>query len=143
MEGNILRSMGAEIDAMNMMLYSNSPVGRRDAKQMLTSYTFNVQLSEDAKSRSAEILNAIIKAMGYEFVFKKILIKYGDPFQACFDDPKLFHFCDPAKDPLFVRVDEITNKLFTNVTEQERKLFINVSEAVNKLFCPCNNNEGE
>ena len=143
MEGNILRSMGAEIDAMNMMLYSNSPVGRRDAKQMLTSYTFNVQLSEDAKSRSAEILNAIIKAMGYEFVFKKILIKYGDPFQACFDDPKLFYFCDPAKDPLFVRVDEITNKLFTNVSEQERKLFINVSEAVNKLFCPCNNNEGE
>lgn len=143
MEGNILRAMGAEIDATNMMLYSNSPVGRRDAKQMLTSYTFNVQLSEDAKSRSAEILNAIIKAMGYEFVFKKILINYGDPFQACYDNPELFKFMDPAKDKLFVRADEACKKLFTNATEQERKLFVDVTEAERKLFCPCNNNKGE
>lgn len=143
MEGNILRAMGAEIDVMNMMLYSNSPVGRRDAKQMLTSYTFNVQLSEDAKSRSAEIVNAIIKTMGYEFVFKKILINYGDPFQPCFDSPGLFYFCDPVKDPLFVRADIVSNRLFTNAMEQERKVFVDVAELTNQLFQPVSSCKGE
>jgi len=137
MEGNIFRAMGAEIDVMNMMLYSNSPVGRRDAKQMLTSYTFNVQLSEDAKSRSAEILNAYIKAMGYVFVFEKIPIKYGDPFQFCIDSPDLFVFMDPAKDKLFMRADAATKKLFTDASEQENKLFVNATELERKLFIPC------
>lgn len=135
MEGNIFQAMGAEINVINMMLYSNSPSGRRDAKQMLTSYKFDVQLSEDAKSRSAEILNATIKSMGAKFVFVKIPIKYGNVFQQIdpMNDP-LFLFLDPEKDKLFVNVKREEKKLFTNVDEQEKLLFVPVTEFEQKLF---------
>jgi hypothetical protein len=118
MEGNIFKAMGAEIDVMNMMIYSNSPIGRRDANQMLTSYTFDVKLSEDAKSRSAEILNSIIKAMGARFEFKKIPIKYPDG-----EIGQLFVYQDPTKNKLFVYQDPTANKLFVyqGDKEEERK----------------------
>ena len=118
MEGNIFKAMGAEIDVMNMMIYSNSPIGRRDANQMLTSYTFDVKLSEDAKSRSAEILNSIIKAMGARFEFKKIPIKYPDG-----EIGQLFVYQDPTKNKLFVYQNPTDNKLFVyqGDKEEERK----------------------
>jgi len=135
MEGNIFKAMGAEIDCINMMIYSNSPIGRRDAKQMLTSYKFDVQLSENAKSRSAEILNAIIKTMGIKFVFSKIPIKYGNVFQ--FLDPQndqLFVFLNPEKDKLFVNVSNEEKKLFNPIEDNERLLFTPVTDNEHKLF---------
>jgi hypothetical protein len=131
MEGNIFKAMGAEIDCINMMIYSNSPIGRRDAKQMLTSYKFDVQLSENAKSRSAEILNAIIKTMGIKFVFNKIPIKYGNVFQ----------FLDPQNDPLFVFLDPEKDKLFVNVSKEEKKLFTPIEDNERLLFTPVTDNE--
>jgi hypothetical protein len=133
MEGNIFKAMGAEIDAINMMIYSNSPVGRRDAKQMLTSYKFDVQLSENAKSRSAEILNSILKAMGVKFEFTKIPIVYDDPF-AKVDDSQLFYFINPRTDELFKRVDIAEKQLFTPVSDTEKLLFAPVKELEDQLF---------
>ena len=136
MEGNILKAMGAEIDCINMMIYSNSPTGRRDAKQMLTSYKFDVQLSEDAKSRSAEILNAIIKAMGARFVFNKIPIVYEN-------SEDLFYFLDPSKDQLFYFLDPKKDELFVDVTREEKKLFAPVQDYEKLLFAPVENYERE
>lgn len=122
MEGNIFKAMGAEIDCMNMMIYANSPIGRRDAAQMLHTYKFDVQLSEDAKSRSAEMLNCILKTMGLKFTFKKIPIKYGDVFKTL-DDHDLFAYLDPANDKLFVQVTKDEQKLFAPVQNSEQLLF--------------------
>jgi DNA-directed RNA polymerase beta subunit len=133
MEGNIFKAMGAEIDAINMMIYSNSPVGRRDAKQMLTSYKFDVKLSENAKSRSAEILNSILKAMGVEFKFTKIPIKYDDPF-ATVDDSDLFYFINPMEDQLFQSVDTVEKQLFMPVDKAENLLFATVNKLEDQLF---------
>jgi len=116
MEGNIFNTMGAEIYVMNLMLYSNSPVGRRDANQMLTSYKFNVQLSEDAKSRSAEILNSYIKTMGLKFTFTKIPIKYKDTWS-------LFKFDDPTQNMVFKYMDPQNNMLFKYPTPLQDHLF--------------------
>jgi hypothetical protein len=129
MEGNIFKAMGAEIDVMNMMIYSNSPIGRRDANQMLTSYTFDVKLSEDAKSRSAEILNSIIKAMGARFEFKKIPIKYPDG-----EIGQLFVYQDPTKNKLFVYQNPSDNKLFVYQDPTKNKLFVYQDPTDNKLF---------
>lgn len=129
MEGNIFKAMGAEIDVMNMMIYSNSPIGRRDANQMLTSYTFDVKLSEDAKSRSAEILNSIIKAMGARFEFKKVPIKYPDG-----EIGQLFVYQDPTKNKLFVYQDPTANKLFVYQDPTKNKLFVYQDPTDNKLF---------
>lgn len=131
MEGSIFKAMGAEIDANNMMIYCNSPLGRRDAKQMLTSYKFDVQLSEDAKSRSAEILNAIIKPMGLKFEFNKIPINYGNVFQFV-DDSDLFVFLDPDTDQLFKKIGEDEQKLFAPVDDSA--LFVDVQSNESKLF---------
>jgi hypothetical protein len=129
MEGNIFNTMSAEIAVINMMIYSNSPIGRRDAGQMLTSYTFDVKLSEDAKSRSAEILNSTIKSMGAKFEFKKIPINYATE-----DAGALFVFQDPCKDKLFVYQDPRKDKLFVYQDPTKDKLFVYQDPTKDKLF---------
>jgi hypothetical protein len=133
MEGSIFKLMGAEIDVTNMMLYSNSPIGRRDAKQLLTNYKFNVQLSEDAKSRSAEMVNAIIKTMGLRFLFKKIPIKYADPMTASTDN-LLFVPANIINDKLFVPANEIDSKLFVGSDKVNDLLFVSAQELNDRLF---------
>lgn len=137
MEGNIFKAMGAEIDCTNMMLYSNSPIGRRDTAQMLTTYTFDVKLSEDAKSRSAEILNSIIKAMGVKFVFEKIPINYDDGklfiHPSVMDNPL---FCHPSvmDSPLFVHPDVMDCPLFTHPSVMDSPMFCHPSISDSSLF---------
>ena len=134
MENNIFALMGMEVQIKNLMLYSTSPQGRRDVKQMLKSYDFNVELGEDAKSRSAEMLNASIKTMGIKFVFKKVPIKYESVVKEQkdtifryldFNDNSLFKFCGEDESKLFVSYDNNPN---------HDKLFIQSDEAQNKLF---------
>lgn len=132
MENSIFMLMGAEIQVQNLMIYSTSPQARRDAKQLLESYEFNVTLGEDGKSRSAEILNAIIKAMGIEFKFKMIPIKYkdvGHEQQNC----ELFHFLEFNNNQLFrlCGTDEV--KLIKQC-ESAQKLFVEVGRSHDKLF---------
>lgn len=132
MENSIFMLMGAEIQVQNLMIYSTSPQGRRDAKQMLESYEFNVTLGEDGKSRSAEILNAIIKAMGLKFEFKKIPIKYkeiGHEQQDC----ALFHFLDLDNNPLFRKCGIDEAKLIKQC-ESTPELFVELGDNYNKLF---------
>ena len=140
MEGNIFNTMSAEIAVMNMMIYSNSPIGRRDAGQMLTSYTFDVKLSEDAKSRSAEILNSIIKAMGARFEFKKIPIRYAtDEVGATFvyQDPtksKTFVYQDPTKSKTFVYQDPTKSKTFVYQDPTKSRTFVYQDPTKSKTF---------
>lgn len=132
MENSIFMLMGAEIQVQNLMIYSTSPQARRDAKQLLESYEFNVTLGEDGKSRSAEILNAIIKAMGIEFKFKMIPIKYkdvGHEQQNC----ELFHFLDFSNNQLFRLCGTDESKLIKQC-ESAQKLFVEVGRSHDKLF---------
>lgn len=132
MENSIFMLMGAEIQVQNLMIYSTSPQARRDVKQMLDSYEFNVTLGEDGKSRSAEILNAIIKAMGLKFEFKKIPIKYkeiGHEHQDCM----LFHFLDLDNNPLFRKCGIDESKLIKQC-ESTPELFVEIGNNHDKLF---------
>lgn len=132
MENSIFMLMGAEIQVQNLMIYSTSPQARRDAKQLLESYEFNVTLGEDGKSRSAEILNAIIKAMGIEFKFKMIPIKYkdvGHEQQNC----ELFHFLEFNNNQLFKLCGTDEAKLIKQC-ESAQKLFVEVGRSHDKLF---------
>lgn len=132
MENSIFMLMGAEIQVQNLMIYSTSPQARRDAKQLLESYEFNVTLGEDGKSRSAEILNAIIKAMGIEFKFKMIPIKYkdaGHEQQNC----ELFHFLEFNNNQLFKLCGTDETKLIKQC-ESAQKLFVEVGRSHDKLF---------
>ena len=125
MENSILMLMGAEIQINNLMMYSTSPQARRDAGQMLESYDFNVQLSKDGKSRSAEMLNAILKCMGNKLLFTKKLINYTEPGHNYSDDNHLYHFMDDYK-----------NKLIKPFGENEKKLLHFMDDSKNKLYHP-------
>lgn len=135
METGIFGEMGAEIQVKILMLYSTSPQGRRDAAQMLENYELNVELSEDAKSRSAEMVNAIIKCMGHKFVFKKIPIKYKEIGHVA-DDSALFHFFDCYDNHLIIPAGTNEAKLFINADNNPnyQALFSIAGENHNKLF---------
>lgn len=55
------------------MLLSSSPIARRLMEQLLTGDPFdrNITLDEKSKSRSVEIVNAYLKAMGLKLVFTR------------------------------------------------------------------------
>ena len=74
METGDFDHMGAEYVVINLMLHSLSPHGRRLVEQVATGDPYNVDVKLDSKSknRSAEILNARLKTMGYRIVFRKI-----------------------------------------------------------------------
>lgn len=66
--------LGAEINVLNLMLYSRAPVGRRAVKDLLTKNPadINITLDSDAKSRSAETVNTFMKAIGLQLTFLKV-----------------------------------------------------------------------
>ena len=66
--------LGPETYCTNLLLYSTSPTGRRSVSQLINGDTcdIDVHLDKDAKSRSVEKLNAIMKSMGLRLVFVKI-----------------------------------------------------------------------
>ena len=134
MENSIFMLMGAEVQIRNLMIYSTSPQARRDVKQLLESYDLNVELSEDGKSRSAEILNAIIKAMGLKFKFKKIPIKYTEIGHIPQDT--LYNFFDFNNDPLYIEFGKNHDKLFVPCDKNPNydKLFVPFGENHDKLF---------
>ena len=82
MESNILIHLGPEIYVTNLMLYSTSPQGRRNAGQLLSGdpYNIDIHLEDDDKSRSVEKFNASLKTMGLRLRFTKILKKRISPF---------------------------------------------------------------
>lgn len=74
MESGDLDHMGAEYVVINLLLHSLSPQGRRLVEEMAIGdpYNVDIKLSTVAKNRSAEILNARWKTIGYRLVFDKI-----------------------------------------------------------------------
>ena len=73
METADLSHIGMQYVVMNLMLYSNSPQGRRLFEGLLTGspYDINIKLDMDSRNRNAEIINALMKEMGIELVFVK------------------------------------------------------------------------
>lgn len=73
MESGDFDHMGTEYVVINLMLHSLSPHGRRLVEQIATGdpYDVDVKIDSKAKNRSAEILNARLKTMGYRLVFSK------------------------------------------------------------------------
>lgn len=80
MESGDLDHMGTEYVVINLLLHSLSPHGRRLVEQVATGDPYNVDVKLDSKSknRSAEILNARLKTMGYRIVFTKTKKKYNN-----------------------------------------------------------------
>lgn len=81
METGDLSHIGAEYVALNLLLHSLSPHGRRLVEQIATGDPYNVDVKIDSisKNRSAEILNARLKTMGYRLIFRKNLRTYSKP----------------------------------------------------------------
>ena len=73
MESGNMSHIGMQFVVMNLMLYSSSPQARRLFEQLLTGdpYDVDVQLDHDSKNRNAEIINALMKAMGLRLHFYK------------------------------------------------------------------------
>lgn len=80
MEISALTHIGDDITVIMLMLYSTAPIGRRSVKDLLTKNPndINITLSSDAKSRSAEIVNVFLKAIGLKLSFKKVPKKYTE-----------------------------------------------------------------
>ena len=73
MESGDLDHMGTEYVVINLLLHSLSPNARRLVEQIAINdpYNVNVQIDTTSKNRSAEILNARLKIMGYKITFSK------------------------------------------------------------------------
>lgn len=73
MESGDFDHMGTEFVVINLLLHSLSPHGRRLVEQVAVGdpYDVDVKLDSKSKNRSAEILNARLKTMGYRMVFTK------------------------------------------------------------------------
>lgn len=74
--------MGMEYVIANLMIHSVSPKARRLVERFFIEnpYTVDIQLDSKSTNRSAEILNAYLKAIGYKLIFKKKRKKYVVPF---------------------------------------------------------------
>ena len=74
MESGDLGHAGFENVITILMIHSVSPHARRLVEQMFTEdpYLVDIKLDENSSNRSAEILNAYLKAIGYRLVFEKI-----------------------------------------------------------------------
>ena len=74
MESSDLAHLGMQYVVMNLMLYSSSPQARRLFEQLLIGdpYDIDIKLDGDSKNRNAEIIKALLKAMGLKLEFTKI-----------------------------------------------------------------------
>ena len=81
METGDLSHIGSEYVALNLLLHSLSPHGRRLVEQIAVGdpYNVDVKINSFSKNRSAEILNARLKTMGYKLVFRKIVKENTSP----------------------------------------------------------------
>lgn len=70
--GNMIH-LGPWLVVQMLMLYSTSPMGRRNCEQLLTGDPFNVdvKLDMDSPNRNVEILNTYLKAIGMRLVFSR------------------------------------------------------------------------
>ena len=82
MESADMGHLGFENVIQLLMIHSVSPQGRRLAEQLFTEdpYLVNIELDTDSSNRSAEILNAYLKAIGFKLVFEKRRKVKNHPF---------------------------------------------------------------
>lgn len=82
METGNLGHIGFEHVVSILMIHSASPHARRLVEKMFTDdpYLVDIKLDENSSNRSAEILNAYLKTMGYKLEFEKTRKKKVKPF---------------------------------------------------------------
>ena len=68
-----MNHIGTEYVVANLMIHSTSPHARRLVEQFSLGdpYNTDIKLDSDSKSRSAEILNVYLKAIGLRLKFIK------------------------------------------------------------------------
>ena len=82
MENSDLGHAGFEHVIELLMIHSVSPQARRLVEKLFTDdpYLLDIKLDKNSKNRSAEILNAYLKAIGYKLEFTKTKKKRIKPF---------------------------------------------------------------
>lgn len=82
MEMGDLGHIGFEHVITMLMIHSVSPHARRLVEQIFTDdpYMVDIRLDENSSNRSAEILNAYLKAIGFKLIFEKRKKKLIKPF---------------------------------------------------------------
>lgn len=82
MENSDLGHVGFEHVIQLLMIHSVSPQARRLVEKIFTDdpYLLDIKLDKDSSNRSAEILNAYLKAIGYRLEFTKTKKKKIKPF---------------------------------------------------------------
>lgn len=126
MELGDLGHMGMEHVIEFLMIHSVSPHARRLVEQIFTEdpYLVNIRLDGNSKNRSAEILAAYMKFLGYRLVFekkKKHFIKpvTFKPFVSSFALQKTKPFI--ILDPNVKMTDEAFEKYLDKLVEAEKK----------------------
>lgn len=103
MESGDMGHLGFEHVITLLMIHSVSPHGRRLVEQIFTGdpYMVNIELDKDSSNRSAEILAAYLKAIGYRLRFYKIKRARIKPFM-------IKPFFRGGRQPIkpFIRLDE-------------------------------------
>ena len=128
MENTIFIHEGPEIVVTNLMLYSTSTSGRRDAMQIYTGdpYNIDVKLSPDARSRSAETVKTLMMGMGLEIDFIKIpKVNMGSPF-VFVERNDYSPFVRVIRESPFVRVERHEESPFVFVERHEESPFVRV-----------------
>lgn len=129
MELSDLGHMGMEHVIEFLMIHSVSPHARRLVEQIFTEdpYLVNVRLDGNSKNRSAEILAAYMKFLGYRLVFEKKPKHIIKPFRVqpifqSFDlqKEKPFTILDPAVD---LNIDAYLDKLVEAEKIRKKKPF--------------------
>lgn len=85
METGNLMHLDPEVVVTTLMLYSISPHGRRQFKNLLVDDPFNIdiKLNEDCSNRSVEIINAYLLTLGLELVFDREPVVKKNAFIKC------------------------------------------------------------
>lgn len=82
METGDFGHLGMEYVITTLMIHSVSPQARRLVEKIFTGdpYLVNIKLDDSSSNRSAEILNAYLKVLGYRLEFTKTPKKMVKPF---------------------------------------------------------------
>jgi len=112
------------------MLYSSSPQARRLFEQLLIGdpYNIDIKLDKNSKNRNAEIINALLKTMGLEIIFKKIpkVKKHMVGLVMCKTVPNAQHQYKTNIRDIMGRFDELDRKYNIAIKRPNNKPMVNL-----------------
>ncbi len=130
MESGDEAHLGMQFVIMNLMLYSSSPQARRLFEQLLIGdpYNIDIKLDKNSKNRNAEIINALLKTMGLEIIFKKIpkVKKHMVGLVMCKTVPNAQHQYKTNIRDIMGRFDELDSKYNIAIQRSNNKPMVNL-----------------